>query len=90
MFGDEFLGEIVPTKLYPKMLRNFNKRLLLLYLDTILYSEKHTYMDFWIKIRSDYHLNSIYISYCCFWLFVICYVIMYVIYTTIWMLSENS
>ena len=35
---------------------------------------------FWIQIYSDYHLNSIYIYYSCFWLFLFCYVIMYAIY----------
>ena len=35
-------------------------------------------MDFFkIQIYIDYHLNSIYLSYRCFWLFVLCYVIMY-------------
>ena len=33
----------------------------------------------WIQVYSDYHLNSIYIYYCYFWLFVFCYVIMYAI-----------
>ena len=62
----------MPNQLYPKMMRNFNKLLCYYILDAILYSDKQIY--------SDYHLNSIYIYYCCFWLFVFCYVIMYAIY----------
>ena len=38
-------GETVPTQLYPKMLRNFRWTFVLLYLDTILYSDTHNYMD---------------------------------------------
>ena len=33
-------------------------------------------MDFFFQICSDYHLNFIYIYYCCIWLVVFCYVIM--------------
>ena len=29
-------------------------------LDTIFFSKRQNYMDFWIQICSDYHLNSIY------------------------------
>ena len=36
----------VPTQLYPKMMRNFNKLLCYYILDTILYSDKQNYMDF--------------------------------------------
>ena len=36
----------VPTQLYPKMMRNFNKLLCYYILDTILYLDKQNYMDF--------------------------------------------
>ena len=36
----------MPTQLYPKMMRNFNKLLCVHILDTILYSDKQNYMDF--------------------------------------------
>ena len=36
----------VPTQLYPKMMRNFNKLLCYYILDTILHSDKQNYMDF--------------------------------------------
>ena len=44
----------------------------LLYLEIIFYSDRQNYMDFWIRICSDYNLHPIYIYYCCFWLFVLC------------------
>ena len=42
-------------------MRNFNKLVLLLYLETILYSDKRNYMDFLdSNFTGDYHLNSFY------------------------------
>ena len=51
----------------------------LLYLETILYSDKRNYMDILdsnFTVTNNYHLNSIYIYYCCFWLVVFCYVLL--------------
>ena len=36
----------VPTQLYPKSMRNFNKLFCYYILDIILYSDKQNYMDF--------------------------------------------
>ena len=74
-----FSGKTVPTQLYPKMMRNFNK-LLCYYIWTLYYIRTSRIIwTFWIQIYSDNQLNSIYIYYCCIWLVVFCYIIMYTI-----------
>ena len=69
-------GKTVHTQLYPKMMRNINK-LLCYYILTVYYIRTSGIIwTFWIQIYSDYHLNSIYIYYCCIWLVVFCYVLL--------------
>ena len=65
--------QCIATRLYPKITRHFIK-LLCYYIRT-----RRIIWTFWVQICRDYHLNSIYIYYCCFWLFVFCYVILYAI-----------
>ena len=45
---------------------------MLLYLDIIYIRTGRIIWTFKFQISNDYHLNSIYIYYCCFWLFVVC------------------
>ena len=72
-------GETVSTQLYPKFLRNFDK-LLCYFIWTLYYIRtRRNIWTFFIKICSDYHLNSIYIYYCCIWLVVFYCVSMYTI-----------
>ena len=42
----------------------------------IIFGQAELYGLFGFKFYSDYHLNSIYIYYCCFWLVVFCYVLL--------------
>ena len=69
-------GKTVLTQLCPKMMRNFNK-LVCYYIWKLYYIRTSGIIwTFWIQIYSDYHLNSIYIYYSCFWLVVFCYVLL--------------
>ena len=40
----------------------------------IIFGQAKLYGPFGFKFYSDYHLNSIYIYYCCIWLVAFCYV----------------
>ena len=72
-------GKTVSIQLYPKMMRNFNK-ILCYYIWTLYYIRTGGIIwTFCIQIYSDYHLNYIYIYYCCIWLVVFCYGIKYAI-----------
>ena len=42
----------------------------------IIFGQAELYGLFGFKFYSDYHLNYIYIHYCCFWLVVFCYVLL--------------
>ena len=75
MFGGEFLGWNSAYSTVSKDAEKFQK----IFGHYIIIGEAELLWTFWIQICRDYHLNSIYISYCCFWLFVFCSVIMYAI-----------
>ena len=69
-------GKTVLTQLCPRMMRNFNK-LVCYYIWKLYYIRTSGIIwTFGFKFYSDYHLNSIYIYYCCFWLVVFCYVLL--------------
>ena len=63
-------GETVPTQLYQKMLINFWQTFVLLYLDTILYSDTQNYMNFldsnmqWLSFEFNLHLSLLHLVGC--------------------------
>ena len=67
-------GKTVLTQLCPRMMRNFNKLVCYYIGNYIIFGQAELYGLFGFKFY--YHLNSIFIYYCCFWLVVFCYVLL--------------
>ena len=65
--------------MYPTLPRTSNKLVYHIWTIYSIRSSRIIWTFFLFQICSDHHLNLIYIYYCCFWLFELCYVIMSII-----------